>query len=115
MALAQLLPSRVRNYRTTIITNTNVRSGEEVERKIDAGDVTEVDRPLGVAYPAGLYSLSHVALPFPMSDSLYGLTPDPSEDFGIHLGSIAPRGEGNVLIASLDSLLVPHPTPSSRT
>ena len=53
MALAQLLPSRVRNYRTTIITNTNVRSGEEVERKIDAGDVTEVDRPLGVAYPAG--------------------------------------------------------------
>jgi hypothetical protein len=39
-------------------------------------------------------------LPFP-----YGLTPDPSEDFGIHLGSIAPRGEGNVLIASLDSLL----------
>jgi hypothetical protein len=52
MALAQLLPSRVRNYRTTIITNTNVRSGEEVERKIDAGDVTEVDRPLGVAYPA---------------------------------------------------------------
>jgi hypothetical protein len=67
--------------------------------------VAEVDRPLGVAYPDGLFSLSHVALPFPMSDSLYGLTPDSAEDFGIHLGSLAPRGERNVLIASLDSLL----------
>ena len=67
--------------------------------------MTEADRPLGVAYPAGLYSLSHVALPFPMSDSLYGLTPDPTEDFGLHLGTLAPRGERNVLIASLDSLL----------
>ena len=40
-----------------------------------------------------------------MSDSLYGLTPDAAEDFGVHLGSLAPRGERNVLIASLDSLL----------
>ena len=104
-ALARLLPSRARNYRTTIITNADVPSGEEVERSIAAGGVAEVDRPLGVAYPEGLFSLSHVALPFPMSDSLYGLTPDLAEDFGIHLGSLAPRGERNVLIASLDSLL----------
>ena len=40
-----------------------------------------------------------------MNDSLYGLTPDSSEDFGVHLGALAPRGERNVLIASLDSLL----------
>src|SRR5581483_11413331 len=74
-------------------------------RRIEPGDVTETDRPLGFAYPEGLYSLSHVALPFPVTDSLYGLTPDPTEDFGLHLGSLAPRGERNVLIASLDSLL----------
>lgn len=104
-ALAQLLPRRARNYRTTIISNADVPSGEEVERRIDAGQLTEVDNPLGVKYPPGLYSLSHVALPFPMTDSLYGLTPDPAEDFGVHLGSLAPRGERNVLIASLDSLL----------
>ena len=40
-----------------------------------------------------------------MNDALYGLTPDPSEDFGVNLGALAPRGERNVLIASLDSLL----------
>ena len=40
-----------------------------------------------------------------MSDGLYGLTPDPADDFGINLGALAPRGERNVLIASLDALL----------
>jgi hypothetical protein len=60
---------------------------------------------LEVSYPAGLYSLSHVALPFPMNDALYGLAPDPAEDFGINLGALAPRGERNVLVASLDALL----------
>jgi alpha-beta hydrolase superfamily lysophospholipase len=103
--LAQLLPRRPRNYRTTIITNADVPSGEEVERVIDAGGTAEHERALGIYYPAGLYSLSHVALPFPMTDSLYGLTPDPNEDFGLNLGALAPRGERNVLIASLDSLL----------
>jgi hypothetical protein len=103
--LAQLLPQRARNYRTTVITNAGVPNGEEVERIIEAGETSEHDRALGVYYPAGLYSLSHVALPFPMSDSLYGLTPDRNESFGINLGALAPRGERNVLIASLDSLL----------
>jgi len=104
-ALSRLLPQRARDYRTTIVTNVDTPDGKEVERRTEPGETTETDRPLGLAYPDGLYSLSHVALPFPMTDSLYGLTPDASEDFGLHLGSLAPRGERNVLIASLDSLL----------
>jgi alpha-beta hydrolase superfamily lysophospholipase len=104
-ALTRLLPRRARNYRTTIVTNEDIPDGEEIERRTEPGEVMETDRPLGVAYPEGQFSLSHVALPFPMTDSLYGLTPDPTEDFGVHLGALAPRGERNVLIASLDSLL----------
>jgi hypothetical protein len=104
-AISRLLPSRARNYRTTVITNADVASGEEVERTVEAGELASHDRALGLSYPAGLYSLSHVALPFPMTDSLYGLTPDPAEDFGFHLGTLSPRGERNVLIASLDALL----------
>ena len=61
-------------------------------------------RPLGLAFPAGLFSLSHIALPFPMNDSLYGMQPDPTENFGVNLGAIAPRGERNTLIVSLDEL-----------
>jgi len=103
-ALARLLPSRPLSYRATIIT-TDADSGEEVERTIEAGSMSDHVRPLELHYPAGLYSLSHIALPFPTSDALYGLAPDPAEDFGIHLGSLAPRGERNVLVASLDALL----------
>jgi alpha-beta hydrolase superfamily lysophospholipase len=104
-ALARLLPAGARAYRTTVITNADGDGDQEIERTTEAGATTERVRTLEVTYPAGFYSLSHVALPFPMNDSLYGLMPDSNEDFGIHLGMLAPRGERNVLIASLDSLL----------
>jgi alpha-beta hydrolase superfamily lysophospholipase len=104
-ALARLLPPQARNYPTTIITNLGPDSAEAIERTIGAGETEEKTRELGHSYPNGMFSLSHVALPFPLTDSLYGLTPDPRESFGINLGTLAPRGERNVLIASLDSLL----------
>jgi hypothetical protein len=72
---------------------------------VEAGATAERTQALGLQYPKGVYSLSHVALPFPLSDSLYGLTPDQTEDFGVHLGSLAPRGERGTLIVSLDALL----------
>ena len=103
--LARILQPPPRNFRTTIIASEGAGNGEAVERVVEAGGATETVRPLGLAYPADVYSLSHIALPFPMSDGLYGSRPDPDDDFGIRLGAIAPRGERNVLIASLDSLL----------
>jgi hypothetical protein len=102
-ALARLLPQAVRPYRVTIITNGD--GDEEVERTTEAGALNAHARPLGLAYPAGVYSLSHVALPFPINDALYGMEPDTTESFGVNLGALAPRGERNVLIASLDALL----------
>jgi hypothetical protein len=104
-AINRLLPEAVRAYRATIITNTDNDSGESVERTTEAGTAAVQTRSLGVLYPEGYFSLSHVALPFPMNDGLYGLKPDPADDFGINLGALAPRGERNVLIASLDALL----------
>ena len=104
-AIARILPSGPQNYRTTIITNLDDAHGDVIERVIEARETGERSRPVGLAYPDGQYSLSHVAIPFPMSDGLYGTTPDKSEDFGVRLGTLAPRGERNVLIASLDALL----------
>jgi alpha-beta hydrolase superfamily lysophospholipase len=103
--LTRILPGPPRRYRTTIITNAGPDTSEVVERVTEPGEVTEQTRELGLSYPAELYSLSHLALPFPVTDSLYGLQPDNSEDFGIHLGAVAPRGERGALIISLDSLL----------
>jgi len=76
-----------------------------VERVTEAGASTEQERPLGLAYPADVFSLSHVALPFPTSDGLYGSHPDPAEDYGVQLGTVSVRGERGGLIVSLDSLL----------
>jgi hypothetical protein len=103
--LTRFLPPPPRRFRTTIITNASPDSDEVVERVTEAGADTEQERPLGLLYPPGVYSLSHVALPFPASDGLYGSEPDPREDYGIRLGTIAARGERGALIVSLDTLL----------
>ena len=60
---------------------------------------------LGLYYPQDVFSLSHVALPFPPGDALYGLQPDGTEDYGIALGAMAGRGERGALVVSLDALL----------
>jgi alpha-beta hydrolase superfamily lysophospholipase len=103
--LTRVLPAPPRPFRTTIITNAGDGSSEVVERVTEAGADTVQERPLGLSFPPGVFSLSHVALPFPPSDGLYGFNPDPADDFGIQLGTIAARGEVGALIVSLDALL----------
>lgn len=61
--------------------------------------------PLGIEYPRDIYSLSHIALPFPMSDSLYGRYPEPRNEYGISLGTFAARGERSTLVVELDFLM----------
>ena len=51
---------------------------------------------LGVEWPVGVISLSHVALTFPVDDPLYGARPDDSEE-ALHLGDISFRGERGLL------------------
>lgn len=103
--LTRLLPPPPRHFRTAIISNATTGSAKVVERVTEAGASTEQERPLGLAYPADVFSLSHVALPFPTSDGLYGSHPDPAEDYGVQLGTVSVRGERGGLIVSLDSLL----------
>ncbi len=102
--LARLLPDAPRTFRTTVITNASPGTAEVEERVTEAGATTEQIRPLGLIYPRDVYSLSHLALSFPMNDSLYGLTPDAPPEYGVNLGSIATRGERGILIVPLDSL-----------
>ena len=57
------------------------------------------------SYPADMYSLSHVALPFPMDDALYGREPRTDEFYGVRLGNLAARGERGALVVSVDTLM----------
>ena len=103
--LARLLPVPPRNFRSVVITNADDKSDEVVERVTEAGATNETVRPLGLVYPVEVYSLSHVAIPFPIEDSLYGMRPDPTDDYGVQLGAMALRGERGTLIVTLDSLI----------
>ena len=102
--VSRLLPEPPRNFRSTLVTNVSRQSDQVVARTIDAGSTTETVQELGLAFPPGVFSLSHLAIPFPLSDPLYGLQPDTSEDYGANLGAMATRGERGTLIVSIDSL-----------
>ncbi|PKQ04728.1 MAG: hypothetical protein CVT71_02290 [Alphaproteobacteria bacterium HGW-Alphaproteobacteria-10] len=104
-AIDRLVPAGPRAWRLTVIANADPVTSEVVERVTDAGSTETRVRPLGVRYPDDIYSLSHVALPFPPWDGLYGLLPDPKDDFGIRLGTAPTRGEIGALDISLESFL----------
>lgn len=102
--LERIMPPPPRAWRSTIVANIDGASGAVQERRVVAGATTEQIRPLGLSFPSDVYSLSHLSLPFPLSDGLYGLQPDPADHFGVQLGTLATRGERGVLMISLDGL-----------
>jgi alpha-beta hydrolase superfamily lysophospholipase len=104
-AVVRLLPPPPRNFRTTVIANAGPGVAEVAEFRMDSGSEAQKVRDLALTYPADNFSLSHVALPFPPDDPLYGSHPIETERYGINLGALAPRGEVGVLIVALDSLL----------
>src|SRR5579864_2798370 len=90
-ALGWLVRAGPQNYRTTIIANVGPDSAQTVERTIEASEVKEHVRPLGIDYPPDIFSLSHIALPFPVTDPVYGTSPDTDENFNVNLGALAAR------------------------
>jgi len=103
--VAQLADETPRTYRRTLITNADSSSLEVVERTAAPGATTVVTRPLGLSWPRDVFSLSHVAIPFPMSDPVYGreeIEPPPGT---IRLGLLSPRGERAVLTVPSDTLM----------
>lgn len=102
--LEQLVPPAQRDYDLTVV-GVGEQGGHQVEaRRIAAGEREAVVTPLNVEYPSQLFSLSHVALPFPPDDPLYGSEPTSEEFYGVALGTLAPRGERGVLVVGLAGL-----------
>jgi alpha-beta hydrolase superfamily lysophospholipase len=102
-AVARLLPPAPRVFATEVVTNAAPGSYRAVAVVTPAGATESTTVPLAASYPRDVFSLSHVALPFPLSDGLYGAAPDPSENFGVSIGTLASRGEFGVLGVSLDT------------
>jgi hypothetical protein len=71
-------------------------------RRATGGDVACEE--LGAEWPAGVYSLSHVAVPFRPDDPLYGIAP-PGAGPRYHLGNLVLRGEKGLLTTPVEGLM----------
>ena len=86
------------------LTNAAPDSPEAVVRRRVPGRQEISEEATGLSWPSGIFSLSHVALPFPASDLLYGDGTTPNSP-GIELGVMALRGErGALRISAVDML-----------
>ncbi|HEY1845351.1 MAG TPA: alpha/beta hydrolase [Buttiauxella sp.] len=100
-----LLSNGARNYCTQLLTNRSAATNELEIQLTQAGQQTRQILLPGLHYPDDMFSLSHVALPFPEDDALYGNRPPSSVQPGINLTALTPRGERGVLSENLDSLM----------
>ena len=98
--LTRLLPEPPRRFRTTIITNASPDSDEVVERVRRLARLRNGRKSWGCPIRLDVFSLSHVALPFPTSDSLYGLQPDPARISAL-ISARLPRGESGARSSSI--------------
>ena len=103
-AIDGLLPTSARAYRLSIVTNAAPGTVDSILRSFAPGETGSTDTPLGIAYRRDFTSLGHVALPFPLSDGLYGADPSPDDHQGVALGALAVRGENGVLSVSPGAL-----------
>lgn len=85
------------SFAVTLVANEDPKSSRVVARHKAAfsADVSHSE-PLDLYWPRGVISLSHVALPFPPDDPLYGQRPPDNEDV-IFLGEMAIQGERGML------------------
>jgi alpha-beta hydrolase superfamily lysophospholipase len=84
-------------YRLTVISNLDETTDALEEWSRPAGSAEPTQSLLGLEWPPGFYSLSHVAIPFPPDDPVYGSVAAPSRLFGVQLGTLEPRGERDLL------------------
>ena len=91
-------------FTLSVVTNETEQSQRVVmASKRPGSEFPSVSR-LDQSWPDDVYSLAHVALPFPPDDPLYGGRPV-GKSPGIRLGSIALRGERGALAVAASEML----------
>ncbi len=95
--LELLMKEKDLNYTVTKISNRD-RQTHEISAHSRLPGVAKLEvKALDLKWPQGVFSLAHVAIPFPADDPLYGaVIPDPSL-FGLNIGAFHPIGEKHVL------------------
>jgi alpha-beta hydrolase superfamily lysophospholipase len=94
-----------REYAVTIVSNASRDTLETAAWHVPAGATEAASTPLGLSWPNEVFSLSHVAIPFPHDDPVYGTGRRGGPGGSISLGALSPRGERAVLTVPIDMLM----------
>ncbi len=94
-----------RAYGVTVITNVDADSFDIVARTVSPGAPDMRVEPLDLHWPKQVYSLAHVAIPFPPDDPVYGTGPRDGSSTRLFLGDLSLRGEIGVMIIPTDELM----------
>ncbi len=94
------------DFGVTILRNRDPNSIDVDTLTVRAGQDASVSARTDLRWPTGVYSLSHIAVPFRPDDEVYGdgMLAGPG-DPGIVFGALAPRGEQGVLGLTSDYFL----------
>ena len=99
-----MLESDNPNFLLTLMSNSNSDDTSVIAFSRESGSSMVSRCDTGLSWPDGVYSLSHVALPIPPEDPVYGgeeAGPSP----GVSLGDLSLRGEKGVLQVPAADLL----------
>jgi alpha-beta hydrolase superfamily lysophospholipase len=94
---ARLMADKTLPFAVTLVTNETSESTTVVSRRKPpfSAQVSKTES-LSLTWPPGVISLSHVALPFPPDDPLYGQRPPGNKD-ALFLGQMDLKGEQGLL------------------
>ncbi|HET9762567.1 MAG TPA: alpha/beta fold hydrolase [Casimicrobiaceae bacterium] len=82
-------------FRLTLIANRARDTRAVAAYARAAGERDVVVENLPYQWPAGVFSVGHVSLPFPIDDPVYGLAPTAGQ---FNLGALAAKGESGALV-----------------
>jgi pimeloyl-ACP methyl ester carboxylesterase len=92
----KLLSMPDRSFELTVITNADPSTLQVKELRAAPGSQSQASRLLPWSWPVQIFSLSHVALPFPPDDPLYGYEAARGTNH-VQLGRVQVHGENGVL------------------
>ena len=100
----RLLQGAPRPFDVTLITNESGASVSLVALHRPASGETQPPQVLPLEWPAGIFSLSHTALPIPPDDPVYGATRPPDAS-SVYLGRLSLLGEQGLLTLPANAML----------
>jgi alpha-beta hydrolase superfamily lysophospholipase len=105
-----IMNNKSNRFTFSLVTNEDENSEQVVvyTRKPEQTEITKTD--IDLSWPDDVFSLGHIALPFPVEDPLYGANQQKS-DPGLQLGNFAIRGEKGMLKVPASAMLRIHWNP----